>query len=470
MKLLVLTVVGTLLGAAWSLPVAPDIAPLQAASCNDSQVVIAADLAVREINKRQDEGNILVVYRINDAHIQNKGMGNTFYLDIYVVDTDCPMVSRKDEKQCKIKPIHETLFGDCHAVIHINRVSREILLYSYNCTLIAPSRKTILSICPDCPLRVTKEGDTLLGYAKQTLHKYNKESNQAKVFEVKEILGGSTQLVGVTFYVKYTIYETGCTKENLTADFICKIENPVKRFGFCKGSERIIAAGPTLSVDCEIYATEELPNICHMHGHGHDHHHHGPGHDHHDHDHHHHGPGHDQSPHGPGHDQSPHGPKEGKGKGKEQQGGHGHGHHDKHNHGQSHERGHKDKHDHGHGHGHGHDKKDKHQHKHDHQHGHDKHNHTHSHGSGESHEHSHEHGHHNHSHDHACHRPSIGSVLILPQTSDPIDLPEPIVNLPEFAKKGDVLPFPDKSTGSSLCPGESKLPIRWISEFNPIPK
>ncbi|KAG2463145.1 KALM protein, partial [Polypterus senegalus] len=193
MKLLVLTVVGTLLGAAWSLPVAPDIAPLQAASCNDSQVVIAADLAVREINKRQDEGNILVVYRINDAHIQNKGMGNTFYLDIYVVDTDCPMVSRKDEKQCKIKPIHETLFGDCHAVIHINRVSREILLYSYNCTLIAPSRKTILSICPDCPLRVTKEGDTLLGYAKQTLHKYNKESNQAKVFEVKEILGGSTQ-------------------------------------------------------------------------------------------------------------------------------------------------------------------------------------------------------------------------------------------------------------------------------------
>ncbi|XP_028650396.1 fetuin-B-like [Erpetoichthys calabaricus] len=461
MKLLVLTVVGTLLGAAWSLPVVPDSAPLQAASCNDSQVTIAADLAVREINKRQDEGNVLVVYRINDAHIQNKGMGNTFYLDIYVVDTDCPVVSRKDGKQCKTKPIHETLYGDCHAVIHINRVSREILLYSYNCTLIPPSSKTVLSMCPDCPLRVSKGGDRVMGHAKQTLLKYNKESNHTKVFNVKEILGGSTQLLGSNFYVKYTVYETGCTKENLSEDFICKIENPVKRFGLCEGSEMIIAAGPTLSVDCEIYATEEMPNICHMHGHGH-----GSSHEH-GHDHHHHGPGHDHHHHGPGHDQSPHGPREGKER--EQQGGHGHDHQDKHNHGHSHESGHKDKNDHGHG--HGHDKKDKH-HKHDHQHGHDKHNHTHSHGSGkhESHEHSHEHGHHNHTDDHACRRPSIGSVLILPQTSDPIDLPEPIVNLPEFAKKADILPFPDQRTSSSLCPGESKLPIRWISEFNPIPK
>uniref|UniRef100_A0A8C4XGQ5 Cystatin domain-containing protein n=1 Tax=Erpetoichthys calabaricus TaxID=27687 RepID=A0A8C4XGQ5_ERPCA len=268
MKLLVLTVIGTLLGAAWSRPGVPDSDPLQAASCSDSQVAIAADVAVREINKRQDEGNILVVYRINDAHIQNKDTGNTFYLDIHVVDTECPAVSRKDGKECNTKPAHETLYGDCNAVIHINRVSREVLLHSYACTLIAPSSKTVLSMCPDCPLRVSKGNDRLMGYAKQTLFKYNKESNNSRAFAVKEILRGNTQLRGVSFNVEYTIYETGCTKENLTADFICEIENPDKQFGLCKGSEMVIAAGPTSSVNCQIYTTQDMHRSGHEHGKG----------------------------------------------------------------------------------------------------------------------------------------------------------------------------------------------------------
>ncbi|XP_028650395.2 fetuin-B-like [Erpetoichthys calabaricus] len=451
MKLLIVTVVVTLLAKARCQTPVVENEPLREASCNDSLVTMAAGIAVREINKRQDEGNILALYRINDAHVQNKGMGNTFYLNLHVLDTDCNVLSRKDFTQCNTKQFFETVYGTCKAVIYINRVNREIDLYSYNCSLAPIPKKTVLEMCPDCPLSGSSENSEYLATAKKTLLKFNKESNNTKLFAVKKITKTSMQwVVGASYFVSYVIYETGCGKEILTEDFICEIENPDGRFGFCKGSRMLAPDGPHISVSCEIFPPEEDRGRCHRHRHKHRHRHgHGHGHDHN------HGRGHDHGApsmmRGPGHER-----------------GHKHGHSHGHKHGHGH--GHK------HGHGHGHD----HKHKHEHGEG-DKghtsgwrgchrHNHTHGHGSG-SHEHSHEHGHHNDSsQDLNFHDPlnqNEGSVFIFPQTSDPVDHPDPVLNLPPFAKDADILPFPDKSSTSILCPGEPKLSVNWITDFGP---
>ncbi|MGH0145205.1 UNVERIFIED_CONTAM: hypothetical protein FKN15_071272 [Acipenser sinensis] len=191
MNLLSFLVVGTLLASTWSLP--PTGFPLQTVSCNDTDVDSAAALALQSINKEREEGNVLSLFRINAVQKQHWRRGAVFYLAFNVLDTECHVLSRKDYKECEVRYLHEAVYGVCKAMIYI-RQGRSGDLLSYNCTLSPVARRKIASVCPDCPPGDSLDKPIYTEIAKLSLSKYNHESNNSKIFALKNITRTSMQV------------------------------------------------------------------------------------------------------------------------------------------------------------------------------------------------------------------------------------------------------------------------------------
>ncbi|XP_041118915.1 fetuin-B-like [Polyodon spathula] len=446
-------VVGMLLVSTWSLPVTSF--PLPTVSCNDTDVEGAAALALQSINKEQEEGNVLSLFRINAAQKQRRGRGTVFYLTFNVLDTECHVLSRKDYEECEVRYLHEAVYGVCKAVIYVSQRSGGKLL-TYNCTLSPVARKEIALVCPDCPPGDSLDKPIYAEIAKLSLSKYNQESNNSKIFAVKNITRASMQSeFGTAYYVEFTVYQTGCTKDNLLENGACETVDLVTRYGYCKGSKISTAEDPIGPASCTIYEPQDQWK--------HDH-------------------------------RCTHSLKWKCRKGHGQERGHRCAHDHSHEHGQ--ERGHKCAHDHSHEHGHkrGHRCAHDHSHEHGQERGH-RCTHGHSHGHRCTHGHSHghrcthgySHGHglshgcdvglveessHDHRNDssegnyfHAQCRCTVGSVVILPQSINQVDLPDPVLSIPEISwiPSAFILPFPDKS--SPGCPAEPKLPQLWVLDL-----
>ncbi|XP_033894518.2 histidine-rich glycoprotein-like [Acipenser ruthenus] len=482
-------VVGTLLSSTWSLP--PTGFPLQTVFCNDTDVEVAADLALQRINKEREEGNVLSLFRINAVQKQNWRRGDIFSLAFNVLDTECHVLSRKDYKECEVRELHEAVYGVCKAVVYVGQGS-DVKLLSYNCTLSPVARREIASICPDCPSGDSLDKPIYTEIAKLSLSKYNLESNNSKIFAVKNITRTSMQSgFGNFYFVEFTVYQTGCTKDNLLENGVCEIVDLVTRYGYCKASK--IAEDPIDSASCTIYEPEDQRKPYHRRthwlkkkcgqGHGQEH-------------------GH-RCTHGHSHEQGQkhgHGYTPGHSHGQRRTSGYSHEQGQEHGHRCTHGHRHTRDHSHKHGHSHGHRCIHDHSHEQGEEHGH-RCTHGHSHGqrrtSGHSHEQGEEHGHkctHGHSHGHGlshgcdevlveessqdhrndsseghgfyahCRR-LVGSVIVLPQSTDQVDLPDPVLTIPEITwiPSAVILPFPDKS--SPGCPAEPKLPQLWVLDL-----
>ncbi|XP_078522720.1 fetuin-B-like isoform X2 [Lissotriton helveticus] len=264
--------------------------PLVPEDCNATDV--QAGLALDEINKDRDEGYILSLYRVADAHSQPAGPGRIFYLTIDVVQTTCSVLSGKSWKDCEINPSHQTVFGQCKAVLYLNLPWRKVKLYSYNCTLSTVPPRLIADMCPDCPLleRITP------GYvqkAEELVEKYNMESNNTNYFVLDKVEKASMQwVVGASYFVEFSIRETNCSRSVEDTSDCEVLEDDKAHVGFCDG-ESLTPETPFesgLFVSCKIYDPKPDPQHRHRgcgrrsHRHGHRHgHKHGPGHMHHHH-------------------------------------------------------------------------------------------------------------------------------------------------------------------------------------------
>ncbi|MBN3288840.1 FETUB protein, partial [Polyodon spathula] len=462
MNLLSFLVIGTLLVSTWSLP--PTSFPLQTVSCNDTDVESAAASALQSINKEREEGNVLSLFRIDAVQKQHWRRGTVFYLAFNVIDTECHVLSRKDYKECEVRYLHEAVYGVCKAMIYV-RQGRSGDLLSYNCTLSPVARRKIASICPDCPPSDSLDKPIYTEIAKLSLLKYNRESNNSKIFALKNITRTSMQsLFGTFYFVEFTVYETGCTKDNLLEGDICEIVDPFKRYGYCKGSKISTAKDPIVSALCTIYEPEDRSEHFHRLTHDHSH----------------------------GHEKR-HGKKQRCGQGHAQE----HGQKHAPDHSQRHKQEHGQKHAPDHSQGHGQGRGQKHAHGHSQGHG-QRHAHGHSEGHKQEHGHGHAHGQsqghglshgcdeglveegliaesiqesHNDSLEghgfHAYPRRPVGSVIVLPQSTNQVDLPDPVLSLPEITgpwiSNAAILPFPDKS--SPQCPAEPKLPQLWVLDL-----
>ncbi|TRY54497.1 hypothetical protein DNTS_009210 [Danionella cerebrum] len=434
-------------------------------SCQDAVTAGAAAEALNKINLDRKEGYIFSLDRLSNVNQMKHGeTGVVFYLTLDVLETSCHVLSKKNWKDCEIRAPYP-MYGQCKAVIYMNRVHRVSRLYKYSCTVRPVPASKIRERCPDCPNQILNDQEEAMKTMKMAMEKFNSNSTLANLFVPLNITKASSQLLFGRFYsVEFTIQETACSKAN-TAD-ISKCEPMACEFahkGFCKASHIVTATGEeNVNVDCEIYepegAEEEKKKhliggeLDHSHTHtggsstGHDH----------SHDH--------TKPHSHKHDHE-----------------HTHGHHHTHEHGKEH--GHTHSHEHEHVHDH-HDKAHDHthgewEHQH-HQYGHKKdetheHDHEivldHEHKHRHLHEHEHHHHHHHQDHEHqTTERRPEGMVNVLPSLDQPMTLPSfpdmpaagpekpstlPLHPDPQIPgqREPTILAFP--STMSPQCPAQS---------------
>ncbi|XP_074860538.1 fetuin-B [Carettochelys insculpta] len=232
---------------------------LPSPACNDSTIEAAADMALRQINANQREGYVLGLYRIFSVQEQPQEItGSVFYLTLDVVETECHVLSRRLWKECKNRPAHETVFGQCKATLYINKPWRIVHLHSYECTLQPVPSSSVLRICPDCPIPGCPTEPKYLETAVVSLDKFNKESDQVHFFSVLNVSKASMQwVVGPAYFVEFTIQETSCSKNESVADVSnCKpLSSALAHTGFCKGSvvKSQIDHHQFIRISCEIY-------------------------------------------------------------------------------------------------------------------------------------------------------------------------------------------------------------------------
>ncbi|NWR50097.1 FETUB protein, partial [Regulus satrapa] len=228
--------------------------------CDDAAVEEAADLALRQINADRDEGYILSLYRIVSAREQPQEItGSVFYLILDVVDTECHVLSKKLWKDCKTRPAHSTVYGQCKAIIYINHARNIAHLNTYECTLQPAPRRYIWSVCPDCPADDSPTKPEYSEAAERCLAKFNGESEQTHYFSLLNVTRGSMQwVIGPAYFVEFLIQETSCSKDDKVADISMCEPLPPEKIGFCKGSvvnSRV--EQPVTSVSCEIYSQQD---------------------------------------------------------------------------------------------------------------------------------------------------------------------------------------------------------------------
>ncbi|XP_069474731.1 fetuin-B-like [Ambystoma mexicanum] len=271
--------------------------PLAPGECNVTD--FPAGLLLEEINKDRNEGYVFSLFRVVDVYTQPVGPGSVFYLTVDVLESKCSVLSGKSWKDCNIRPLHETVFGRCKAILYLSLPWRRVKLYNYNCTLSAVPPDMIIHNCPDCP---TIDTDTAAYEDKveALIDKYNKESNNTNYFLLDKIERASMQWVfGPSYFVEFTIRESNCSKlaENISE---CEfLEDDKAHVGFCVGSKYSTPDDSGESVSCDIYDPKPYASHSHHRGHGcsrghhkrgnkHSHKRcHGKGHGHHHHHHHH---------------------------------------------------------------------------------------------------------------------------------------------------------------------------------------
>ncbi|XP_078522656.1 uncharacterized protein LOC144791763 [Lissotriton helveticus] len=322
------------------------IPPLLSEDCNATEP--QASWALDEINKDRDEGFVLSLYRVVDAHRQPAvmGPGNIFFLTIDVLETDCHVLSGKRFEDCHIRSIHRTVFGRCKAIVYINLPRRTVKLYSYSCTLSSVPPAIISRMCPDCPV-FTRDTDSYTAKAESMVARYNRESNNTHYFKLDDIERAAMQWVfKASYFVEFIVKETNCSRLEADVSHCEFLDDEHAHVGFCKGSMPEVPDGPReelrISVTCEIYDPKSTGHPHHKHhdhhgkghhghhGHGHGH---GKGHGHHHHHHHHHPHGHNEthSEDGKHHHKEDHEQKHGHGPSP----GEPHNHHDQKHHGSS---------------------------------------------------------------------------------------------------------------------------------------
>ncbi|KAG8455765.1 hypothetical protein GDO86_001816 [Hymenochirus boettgeri] len=160
--------------------------------------------------------------------------GSVYYLILDVLETDCHVLSRKSWKDCKPKPLHEAVFGQCKVIFHLHKPWRIARLHSYDCTMQPAARRFG---CGGClfshPLNDTRFQEV----ADLSVKKFNQESNYNKYFVVGNITRGRVQVVaGTAYHVEFTIHESTCNKSKSPKNLAeCeRLDCEFAHTGYCK--------------------------------------------------------------------------------------------------------------------------------------------------------------------------------------------------------------------------------------------
>ncbi|XP_060796652.1 antihemorrhagic factor cHLP-B-like [Neoarius graeffei] len=232
---------------------------LPRSSCKD--VTNVAEEAIDKINHDRTTGYVFSLERVSNVHqIQHGETGVVLYLTIDILETKCHVLSKKNYKECETRTIADNpVYGQCKAVVYVNRPHRVIRLYKYSCTVRPLSATTISKVCPDCPILISLDDTEVEKAVKIGLEKFNKESALPNYFAPLNITRAISQLGMIIMYnVEFTIQETVCSNKTDISE-VSKCDLMTCEFahkGFCTATHTRVNDEEFIESKCEIYEPE----------------------------------------------------------------------------------------------------------------------------------------------------------------------------------------------------------------------
>ncbi|XP_053421197.1 fetuin-B isoform X2 [Nycticebus coucang] len=237
------------------------VSPYQVAlppmNCNDSNVLAVAGFALQDINRDRKDGYVLSLNRVNNAEEhEQEGPGSMFYLTLDVLETDCHVLSKKAWKDCQVRKLHESVYGQCKVMFYQDKPHRFLYLPAYSCILRPVSLRKILRMCPDCPIpSPTDSSDPrVLEAVTETLAKYNNKSTSKQYSLVKVTRAYSQWVFGPSYFVEYLVKESPCIKSQ--ADNCSLPSSNSEPVGLCKGSLTRVDTEKLVTVTCDLFETQ----------------------------------------------------------------------------------------------------------------------------------------------------------------------------------------------------------------------
>ncbi|NWS94786.1 HRG protein, partial [Mionectes macconnelli] len=169
------------------------------ADCNtiETDAGVALDL----VNKHRRDGYVFGLFRVADAHELHTGNSSVLYLTLDVLETECPVLSRKHWESCEYSDTYAMAsngthtesytnnadFGQCKIITYTNHLLKKPQLYGFNCTL-SPVPPDLLE-CKDCPVKieVLEVMEQHKDIAAKALKKFKTESTHTNYFAVDKV-------------------------------------------------------------------------------------------------------------------------------------------------------------------------------------------------------------------------------------------------------------------------------------------
>ncbi|XP_050164625.1 histidine-rich glycoprotein isoform X5 [Myiozetetes cayanensis] len=231
------------------------------ADCNtiETDAGVALDL----VNKHRRDGYVFGLFRVADAHELHTGNSSVLYLTLDVLETECPVLSRKHWESCEYSDTYPMDFGQCKIITYTNHLLKKPQLYGFNCTL-SPVPPDLLE-CKDCPvkievLEVTEQHKDI---ATKALKKFKIESNHTNYFavdKVERVLKMTASREG--HILGFSIKETNCSETVQQEDQASEcdfLHDWHAHMGFCTARVISDADEPDgTDISCEIYHPWQL--------------------------------------------------------------------------------------------------------------------------------------------------------------------------------------------------------------------
>ncbi|CAK6952219.1 alpha-2-HS-glycoprotein-like [Scomber scombrus] len=210
--------------------------------CDSPEVEEAALVAQDYLNAQHTHGYKYALNRIEDIKIYPNPDGDTYVMDIDLLETDCHVLDPTPVANCSVRPkVFTAVEGECDVVL--KKVGGVLTVTAFKCK----TEESTEDLCLGCPALLPLNDTTALDFVQASLATFNNITAN-ETYTLLEVGRMSTQIVsgGPIYLAEYVVIEADCT------DDVCvPLNDTMAVRGIC------IARGLSIAhnVDCKMFST-----------------------------------------------------------------------------------------------------------------------------------------------------------------------------------------------------------------------
>ncbi|KAM4771112.1 alpha-2-HS-glycoprotein-like [Rhinophrynus dorsalis] len=225
--------------------------------CDDPEAHDAARASVAYVNTKHNHGYKYTLNRVEKVKVlPETDLGETFFLELDLLETKCPAVSPTSVENCPVRPIIEqAVEADCDVKLHKKNGSFSVV--GMRCKSEPDSAENVFDLCPNCSLLAPMNDSRVVHAADVSLLEFN-NGNNTVFYKLHEI--GRAQIQAPPsnkVNVEFVIVASNCSKEDASSALeSCDVlTGNATHFGACIGSvvKHQGAVDEEVTVQCTIY-------------------------------------------------------------------------------------------------------------------------------------------------------------------------------------------------------------------------